>query len=149
MKKNYVGCSASSKLFLGILLAACFAATSAHADSLFKGTFKLTNEVHWGKAVLGPGAYSLAVDPTTLTIIIRDARTAKIVALESARPTYDTNSDDSKLVISIRGNQRTVDSLRLAGLGEVFQQAPPFPPSRRTAEDARNSEVIPVEVAKK
>ena len=61
MKTNHAGYSASRKLFLGILLSVCFLATSAHADSLFTGTFKLTNEVHWGKAVLAPGTYSLAL----------------------------------------------------------------------------------------
>jgi hypothetical protein len=58
-------------------------------------------------------------------------------------------SDDSKLLISVRGNQYAVYSLRLAGLGEVFHQAHPFAASEREAEEARNLEAIPVEVAQK
>jgi hypothetical protein len=146
---SYVGYSVGLKLFLGILLAGCFLATAAHADSLFTGTFTLRNEVHWGKAVLPPGPYSLAVDATNLTIIIRDAQTGKVVALENARPGYSGNGDDSKLLIAVRGNQRAVCSVRLAGLGEVFQTAHPFPASRRTAEEAHNVEAIPVQVAQK
>jgi hypothetical protein len=149
MKTNHAGYSASLKLFLGILLSACFLATSAHADSLFEGRFKLTHEIHWGNAVLGPGAYSLALDDRTQTIIIRDAQTGKIVARESARPGDNTDSDDSQLLITVRGNQRAVYSVRLAGLGEVFQRAHPFASSGRAAEEARNAEAISVEVAKK
>ena len=140
--------SARWKPFLGILLAACFLATAAHADSLFRGTFKLTNEVHWGKAVLGPGSYSLAVDQTTPTIVIRDAHTGKVVAHQFGWPDY-TNTDSSELLIAVHGNQRAVYSVRLAGLGEVFLQARPFAATRRAAEEARNAEAIPVEVAKK
>jgi hypothetical protein len=149
MKVNYVGYSAGLKLFLGILLAGCFLATAAHADSLFTGTFTLGNEVHWGKAVLPPGAYSLAIDATNLTIIIRNAQTGKIVALENARPGYSGNGDDSKLLIAVRGNQRAVYSVQLAGLGEVFQTVHPFPAGRRAAEEARNVEAIPVQVTQK
>jgi len=65
MKTNHASYSASSKLFLGILVSVCFLATAAQANPLFTGTFKLTNEVHWGNAVLGPGAYSLALDEPT------------------------------------------------------------------------------------
>jgi hypothetical protein len=101
------------------------------------------------KAVLGPGAYSLALDQATQTIIIRDAHTGKVVARESAGPDFNTGSDDSKLLIAVRGNQCVVYSVRLAGVGEVFQQAHPFATSGRAAEEARNAEAIPVEVAKK
>jgi hypothetical protein len=150
MKTNHAGYSASLKLFLGVLLAACFLATAAHADSLFEGKFTLTHEVHWGKAVLGPGAYSLALDQSTRTIIIRDASTGKIVARESARPGDNTDNDNSQVLITVRGNQRAVYSVRLEGLGEVFQKAHPFAESGRAAEEeARNAEAIPVEVAKK
>jgi len=149
MKLNHVRYSASLRFFLGILLAACFLATAAHADSLFEGKFTLTNEVHWGKAMLGPGSYTLALDQPTRTIIIRDASTGKIVDREFARPDYNTDNDNSQLLVAIQGNQRTVYSVRLAGLGEVFQKAHPFAESGRAAEEARNAEAIPVEVAKK
>lgn len=148
MKPNQLRYSANLRVFLGILLAACFLATSALADSLFEGKFTLTNEVHWGKAVLGPGAYSLALDQPTRTIIIRDA-SGKIVARESARPGDHPDNDDSQLLITVQGNQRAVSSVRLAGLGEVFQRAHPFQVSGRAAEEARNREAIRVEVAKK
>jgi len=150
MKLNHMQYSANLKVFLGILLAACFFATAAaQADPLFSGTFKLTSEVHWGEAVLGPGAYSLAVDQTSQTIIIRDAHTGKIVARQFGWPDYNADSHNSELRIAVNGNQRAVYSVQLAGLGEVFLQARPLAAAGRAAEEARNTEAIPVEVAKK
>jgi hypothetical protein len=151
MKTKHAGYSASLKLFLGILLTVCFVATSAYADSLFTGTFKLTNEVHWGKAALPPGTYSLVLNQSSLatpTIIVRDA-SGKVVAQEAVRPGDGTDGDASKLLVSVRGNQRAVYSVRLAGLGEVFHTAHPFAAEGRAAEEARNAEAISVEVAKK
>jgi hypothetical protein len=152
MKLNHVRYSANLKLFLGILLAACFVATAAHADSLFTGTFELKNEVHWGKAVLGPGVYSLTLDrfPRTIPIIIvRDAHTGKTVARLLSRLGDKTDNGDSKLLVTIRGKQRAVSSVQLAGFGEVFQMEHPFAESGGAAEEARNAGAISVEVAKK
>jgi hypothetical protein len=153
MRLNHVGYSANLKLFLGVLLAACFLATAAHADSLFTGTFKLTNDVHWGNAVLAPGAYSLTVDQPARSIpiiIIRDTRTGKIVARAMVSgPNYVMDRGDSKLLLAVQGNQRVVRSVRLAGLGEVFQLAHPFAASGKATEETHNSEAVPVDVAKK
>ena len=119
MKVNHVRYSASWKAFLGIFLAACFLATATHAASLFTGKFTLTNPVHWGQAVLPPGEYSFALDLMTYTIIIRDAQTGKPVARVLARTDYKKDSGDSKLLITVRGRQRAVSSVQVAGLGEV------------------------------
>lgn len=152
MKVNHVGYRANLKLFLGILLAACFLATAAHADSLFTGTFELKNEVQCGKAVLAPGVYSLTLDqfPRAIPlIIIRDARTGRTVARLLSSLGDNRYDGDSKLLITIRGQQRAVSSVQLAGFGEVFQMEHPFGVSRGTAEGSRNAETISVEVAKK
>jgi hypothetical protein len=149
MKVNHGRYSVSWKPFLGVLLALCFVATAAHADSLFTGTFKLTNEVQWGNAVLGPGSYSLVLDQPTHTIVICDANTGKFIARERSAGSYYKAGSDSELLIAVRGNQRAVYSVRLADVGEVFQQAHPFAASGRASEEARNAEAIPVELAKK
>jgi len=153
MEANQVRYSAHLKLFLGISLAACFLATTAQGNSLFTGTFQLPNEVHWGNAVLGPGAYSLTLDQPARAvpiIVIRDVATGKVVARTIASGLdYHTDRGDSKLLISVRGNQRAVYSVRLGGIGEVFQLAHPFGAGKRGAQEARRAEAIPVEVAKK
>ena len=150
MNTNHKGYSAGWKPFLGVLLAVCFLATAAHADSLFTGTFTLTHPVRWDNAMLAPGQYSLTLDQSTQTIIICDAATGEAVARTFARPDYrQGNRDDSELLITVRGEHRAVSSVRLEGLGKVYQNAHPFAASERTVEEARNAEAIPVEMAQK
>jgi hypothetical protein len=148
MNANHKGYSAGWRPFLGVLLAVCFLATAANADSLFKGTFTLTHPVRWDSAVLAPGQYSLTLDQSTQTIIICDAATGKAVARTFAQPDY-RSGDDSQLVVTVRGEQRAVSAVQLAGLGKVYQKAHPFAASERTVEEARNAEAIPVEMAQK
>ncbi len=151
MKANHVRSSATLKLFLGVLLATCFLVTTAHAKPFYSGTFQLTNEVQWGKSVLPPGTYSLVLDqldPSTRTITIRDARTGKLIVCELARIDHHTDNEDSKLLIAVGGNQRAVYSLWLAGMGEVFQQTRPLGENKRTAQEARNTEAVPIQLAK-
>jgi hypothetical protein len=151
MKANPVQHSVNLKVFLGILLMTCFFATAAHADSRFTGTFTLTHTVQWGSATLSPGTYSLALDEAsrTGTIIIRNAQTGKIVAREGAQGDYGTAGNTSEIVVTVQGTQRAVSSVQLAGVGQVFQRAYPFAASRRAAEEARNTEAVPVQLAKK
>jgi hypothetical protein len=149
MKLNHVRNSGGVRFLLGILLAACFLATSAQADSLVKGRFKLTNQVYWGKAVLSPGAYTLAVDRTTHTIVICTARDGKVIARENARFDDRPEGVQSQLLIAVEGHQRAVYALRLESVGEVFNSAHPFANIGRAAQEVRKAEAIPVEVAKK
>jgi hypothetical protein len=151
MKANHnsKGYSAGWRPFLGVLLAVCFLATAANADSLFTGTFTLTHPVSWDQAVLAAGQYSLTLDQSTQTIVIREAATGKTVARTFARPDYRPGShDNSELLVTVRGEQRAVSAVKLAGLGKVFQKAHPFAGSRREVEEARNAEAIRVEMAK-
>jgi hypothetical protein len=156
MNVNRVRTSASLKLLLGVLMTVCFLVTPAHAQSRntrFKGTFELTHQVQWGKATLRPGSYSLAVVPmgiTSETITVRDTSTGKIVVAElGVDDFYSAANDDSQLIIAVRGNQRAVASLQLAGMGQVYHPAHPFGTSESEAEEARNTEAISVETAQK
>jgi hypothetical protein len=149
MKLNHVRNSGGAKLFLAMLLAACFVATSAQADSFINGKFTLTNKVYWGKALLAPGPYTLSVERNTQTIVIRDASTGKVVAREMAQPNYSIDARSSELIVAVEGHQRAVSSLQLANVGELFNSAHPFAHIGRAAEEARKAEVVPVELAKK
>ncbi|HEV3481291.1 MAG TPA: hypothetical protein VGR97_03075 [Candidatus Acidoferrales bacterium] len=144
MKVKNIQHSATAKLFLGILLGVCFMATAAHANSLFKGTFTLTKQLQWGQATLPPGQYSLVLEDNIPNIIISDVHTGKVVAFDVARPSYNGDSDDSKLLITVRGDHRAVYSVRLARFGEVFQTAHPSAGRGNGVEEA-----IPVQIAKK
>ena len=152
MKANQKGCSAIWRPFLGVLLAVCFLAAAAHAESVFTGTFTLTHSVRWDTVVLGPGHYSLTLDRSAQmqTIIIRDAATGKVIARTFAKPDYIAgDSDNSELLITVHGEQRAVSYVRLVGLGKVYQKAHPFAAGEPTVQEARNTQAIPVEVAGK
>lgn len=144
MKVNNIQHSTTAKLFLGILLGVCFMATAAHANSLFKGKFTLTRQLQWGQATLPPGQYWILLEDSIPNIIIRDAHTGKVVVVDFARPSYNGDSDDSKLFITVRGDRRAVYSVRLARFGEVFQTVHPSAGRGNGVEEA-----IPVQVAKR
>jgi hypothetical protein len=144
MKVNHGRYTTILKLSLGILVAACLLATPASANPLFKGTFTLTNVVHWGQAALPPGEYSLVLDQETRTIVICDAGN-HVVARQAATISPDPQSGDSKLLISVSGNRRAVYSMRVAGYGEVFLSANQSAASRRAADEAGSEEAIPIE----
>jgi hypothetical protein len=143
--------SAGWRPFLGVLLAACFLATAAHAESLYTGKFTLPHEVRWDNAVLTPGQYLLELDHATNTLVIRNASTGKIAARVPANADYyEADHAGSEVLIIRRGNQRAVSGVRLEGFGNVFEKAHPFPANERAIEEeARNAEAIPVETAQK
>jgi hypothetical protein len=148
MKTNGKRYSTNWMAFLGVLAAGCFVATAAQAEPRFTGTFQLDHEIHWGSAVLEPGAYSLALDQPTQTIVVRDEQSGKTVARESIGGDYNSDRGDSKLLIAVQGSERAVYALRIAGLGEVYQKAHPFAGNART-EEARRAESVRVEVVQK
>jgi len=155
MNVNRMRISTSSKLILGVVMAICFVAASANGQSRvsnFKGTFVLTNDVHWGKALLRPGTYSLIVDPNdamTERICVYDVSTGKMVFGENAAINFNSTAANSEIVIATRGNQRAVESVQLAGMGEVLRESHPFATSESGAEEAHNTEAISIETARK
>lgn len=148
MKTNGKRYSANWMAFLGVLAAGCFPATAAQAAPRFTGTFEIHRQIHWGSAVLQPGAYSLALDQPTQTIVVRDEQSGKTVAREPIQGQYNSDRGDSKLLIAVQGNERAVYELRIAGLGEVYEKAHPFVGNAGT-EEARRAESVRVEVAQK
>lgn len=144
MKANHERHATIVKLFLGILAAACLLATPASANPVFKGTFKLTNIVHWGQTALPPGEYSLVLDQETRTIVICDAGNHP-VARQTATVSSEPQTSDSKLLIYVDGNRRSVYSMRIPGFGEVFVSGHQSEVSRRAAETTGNQEAVPIE----
>ena len=147
MKLNHFQHAASLRLFLGVVLAGCLFATTAHAQSrpLYTGTFKLTQEVHWRTIVMGPGTYLLAIDQldtNARAITISDAGTGRIVVHEVARTDDNAQNGDSVLLIAGPPTRRAVYSARLAGLGEVFRSAPAYEMARKAAKRSVEEAVV-------
>jgi hypothetical protein len=154
MNVNHMRISTSSKLILGVVMAICFVVPT-HAQSRvsnFKGTFVLTSDVRWGKALLRPGTYSLIVDPDGAmveSICVYDVSTGKMVVGENAAINPNSNAASSEIIIATRGDQHAVESLRLAGMGEVLRETHPFATSGSRSEEAHNTEAISIETARK
>ncbi len=150
MKSTIIRRTAKTTLFATVLLAICFSASSANAQSAFDGKFTLPYEAHWGQAVLPAGDYLLSITTTgyPAMVIIQDAKSGKRVA-SVAPPIRQDATGESALLIGTRGTQRVIHSLRVAELGVVFVSDPALAHGRAVREEARNVEAISVEVAKK
>jgi hypothetical protein len=72
------------KVGVAAAIAAGLSVGSASAQPLVKGTFILPYEVHWGKAVLPPGQYSITIDdplrPAMVSNTLTGARRAVVMA---------------------------------------------------------------------
>lgn len=113
------------KLTRGVVfagLAICFSAGLLSAqDFVWKGTFSLPAETHWGTAVLAPGDYSLRLDAMAQRplVVIRQGTRTVVMAMvwNTEQPRTPANS---KLLIVGRGNQARVHILYAAELKTAF-----------------------------
>jgi hypothetical protein len=140
------------KTALTALLAACLLASSANAQlSALEGKFSLPHEAHWGTAVLPAGDYLLSIrttgSPTILTI--QDAKTGRWVAMVAPQFRRTTTARETALLISARGSQRVIHSFRVAELGVVFISEPALAREQSIGEDAGETQIVPVIMAKK
>ena len=131
------------------LLAACLFGRPANAQDI-RGSFTLQHQTHWGQAVLAPGDYQLGfVHGGVLPmLVVRDAKSHQVVAFESIAIREGHADGASALVIGRWGGRRVVSSLTIAELGETFVYEPP-PAHSRAAEEAHQTQIVPVLVAKR
>ncbi|HEV3482557.1 MAG TPA: hypothetical protein VGR97_09540 [Candidatus Acidoferrales bacterium] len=149
MKLNVTRSAARLTLFAAALLATALFAGSANAQSLFKGKFTLQHETRWGQALLPAGHYILTFDnKMSNMLVVRDANSLHVVAYEPANIRQDSTGGESALLITVRGPQQIVHSLRIAELGQVFIYDRALA-NGREVEEARQSQAVPVIVAKK
>ena len=132
-----------------VLMAACLFGSPAKAQAGFQGKFTIPYEVHWGRATLPAGDYLINYDgPEMPGFVIRDAHTLRVVALERVEIRENCTGGNSALLISRRGTQRAVYSLRIAELGKAFVYEPALA-HQRAVEDAHQTGAVPVIVAKR
>ena len=150
MKARIVRHITKATLYAAVLLAGCLFGSPANAQSDFQGNFTLQSETHWGRAVLPVGDYVLTFthDNMPPMLVIRDAKSRLVVAYESVDIRERSTKGESALLISTRGKQRVVQSLQIAELGQMFVYDRAVRPGR-TVEEARQTQVVPVLVAKK
>jgi hypothetical protein len=132
-----------------VFMTACLFGSPARAQAGFQGKFTLPYEAHWGQAKLPAGDYTISyIGPGMPGFVIRDAHSLRPVAFERVEIREDCASGNSALLISTRGTQRVVYSLRIAELGEAFVYEPALA-HRRGVEEAHQTGAVPVIVAEK
>jgi hypothetical protein len=151
MKSRITRHITQAALLASVLLVTGLSARPASAQGRFEGKFTLPYEVRWGRATLPAGDYQLVfVDNTLGTLLaIRDAKTLRILALEPVNNREDSHQGTSALLVGTHGKQHVVYSLTIAELGECFVYERPPAHNREFEEEARNSQAVPVTVAKK
>jgi len=104
-------CSNFLKVGVAAAVAAVFSASAASAQPLVKGTFTLPYEVHWGKAILPPGQYSITIDDPRRPALVSNTLTGERRAVVMARATGDAmKGEPTALVITKVENDRYVRS---------------------------------------
>jgi len=152
MKLGKIRHIVEATVFAAALSAAGLFGSQANAQAGFQGKLALPYEVHWGQATLPSGDYLLSFEHITMTmpakLVIRDAKTLRIVAYEDIGIRDDSVKGTSALLVGRQGTQRVVYSLRIAELGTIFVYERP-PAQGGALEEARQTQAIPVLVAKK
>jgi hypothetical protein len=101
------------KLAVAAAIAVGLSVGSASAQPLLKGTFTLPYEVHWGKAVLPPGHYSITIveDDARRPALVSNTLTGQGSAFVMARGLGDAlKGQPTALLITKMENERFVRS---------------------------------------
>ena len=153
MKLNLMKKAAEVTLFAAALLVTCLFTGSANAQSqsLFSGKFTLQHTTHWGKSVLPAGNYYIQLGgPGSVNadlFVISDAKSGKTVARETCRVAEDAPKNSTNtLFIAGHANEQIIYSFQVPDLGEtcIYNRFL----ANRASEEASNTKVVPVLVAK-
>jgi hypothetical protein len=99
------------KVGVAATIAAGLSVGSASAQPLVKGTFTLPYEVHWGKALLPPGHYSITIDDARRPALVSSTLTGQGRAVVLARAVGDAlKGQPSALLITKTESARVVRS---------------------------------------
>jgi hypothetical protein len=135
-------CTIAMSLFL-------VAAAQGQADlPVYSGKFTLTDQVCWGKSVVGPGDYTITIQSSgtpTIGIVSKADGTMSFRVVSTIRggPPRGVNG----LLVEDKNGQLTVHSLSLADLRMVLIYDPSL--ARESVRKARVSRTVPVLWAKK
>lgn len=152
MKLRTTGHIAKATLFAAALLLAGLLGRQATAQEGFQWKVALAHEVRWGQATLPPGDYLLTFEHIVMrmpaTLVIRDAKSLRVVAYEGIGIRDDSTKGKSALLVGTRGAERVVYSLRIAELGETFVYER-SPARLSKTEEAQQLQTVPVLAAEK
>ena len=142
---------AISKLFVAALVMTVVFVGRAQAqgtDTVYRGTFTLTQQIHWGKSVLRPGHYTMTMtsigNPAIVKVQNEDSGEAFRVVTAVRE---ETTAGTSALFLQAKDGRATVHSLSLPQLGIVLIYEPTL--AREPVLEARARQTVPVLLAKK
>lgn len=130
-----------------VLFSIVAGAVAANAQTTFHGTFQLTSQVRWGKAVLPAGEYTFTMNSVQSPLVIQSVN-GKASAMASAISSVDAAPGGSYILITGSGAERTVRSMNLP----QFHRSLLFRPLTEREQEtlyAHASETVPVQIAKK
>lgn len=98
----------------------------AHAEGQ-KGKFTLTNETHWGPAVLVPGDYDFVLDSSSnpARVVVRESTGRVAALLISTWSSEDSAIKGNGLVLETHGNEAFVNALCLSNISTELHFALP------------------------
>jgi hypothetical protein len=142
---------AITKLFLAALaMTLVFAgrAQAQGADTVYRGTFTLTQQIHWGRSVLRPGHYTMTMASigSPAIVKIQNEDTGEGFRVVTA-VREETTAGTSALFLQAKNGRASVYSLSLPQLGIVLIYEPTL--AREPVLEARAGMTVPVLLAKK
>ena len=136
------------KVGVAAAIAAGLAMGTASAQPLVKGTFTLSQEVRWGKAILPPGHYSITIDDARRPALVSNTLTGERRAFVMARAVASAvKGQPTSLLITKSENERVVRSFNWSEGNQSFIYRA-LTPTERGAE-ARATETVTVRMAAK
>jgi hypothetical protein len=130
----------ASLLLIGVALAA----------PIYRGSFTLPFDAHWGSTTLPAGDYMLRFEDvgSRAFLVVKETKSGRDVAFLTSVATNETTSTgQSALLVATTGNQRVIYSLRLAELGEVFVYDSNA--AREEVREASHTQTVPIIAMKK
>jgi len=114
----------------------------------FTGKFTLTTQVHWDKAILQPGDYTISLGSSSMPsfALVTDSKSRPVARFVSLVDGGDAGVLNA-LLIGEQNGQLRVYSLALGSLGRVLVYDPAL--AREAVLEARAPRTVPVMLAKR
>ncbi|PYU21890.1 MAG: hypothetical protein DMG32_19480 [Acidobacteria bacterium] len=135
------------RLLAIVTLATCAFTAAANAQS-FTGKFTLPYEVHWGAVVLPAGDYSITMESSSVPALVSSAN-GEIKMFTRLPITANSEKGAAGLLISVRGDERTVRSVNLPQYGASLIYKPFSKAERELLAKGGQLQTVPVFAAKK
>jgi len=140
-----------AKLFVAVLVLTLLflgRAQGQGTDTVYRGTFTLAQQIHWGKSVLPPGHYTITIASigNPAVVKVQNEDTGEGFRVVTGVHENRTSGIDQLLLEAKNGHQ-TVQSLSLPHLGMVLIYEPVA--VREPVLEARAGQTIPVLLAKR